>query len=672
MDTTENNFMQIRSIVNSIIERHENLRKEIDWKDEGKSATIRRLAKPFQTGYFTIAVAGKMSAGKSTFINSIIGENLLPTGHFQTTSGITWIVSSTKRKLDVTFANGEVESYTEDLPQKLKDLVSVPEKFNSLPINHINNLIKGNDDINEILRKKEGIEEMTKSSSGNDLWREYVEATPKSKIAEKVVIQLPLPKEYEGWRIIDTPGIGAIGGIQDATKQLFTERDEDKTHIVDAVILLHSGAENIEDESANKFANDIKKSMGNLAKDRLFFVLTHASDTKFTDNKKGILSRAENLFQEKLGIDRGRLTYVDSFIHRSYCRLRNSGRDISNLESLDEVPLDWNEKEWEKVDSLLHQISRKLRKEKKETSNSTIFKELEKLSNFSSLQKMLDNFLNNEKMNAFNKLMELIKEDLDSLKKTINEDITIVNEGCNKIEDQIKKLNDEKVSLDNALNNAQQKLSIESLSSTFGFVEEELNKLGKLNSIPEVRTKYLEIIDRGLDEEKKFFANLKLEFKNIKSEINIQSTTYETIDFDEIEFQAKKKATSEVTDYSRPVEELVKRGGVSSNDEYKKTYPYTKKVGDFDKIRREFTALVIKKGREHCTEFKNNIRNQAKGLFYIIRTSYEIKVNETISRLNGYKEDVKNKVKIKEYLYTKIENIENIEREIDNLKKQIQ
>jgi GTP-binding protein EngB required for normal cell division len=82
MDKQQNDFMLMRHVVSNVVSQYKELRKCIGWKDSGKSATILRLANPFLTGYFTIAVAGKMSAGKSTFINSLIGENLLPTGHF--------------------------------------------------------------------------------------------------------------------------------------------------------------------------------------------------------------------------------------------------------------------------------------------------------------------------------------------------------------------------------------------------------------------------------------------------------------------------------------------------------------------------------------------------------------------------------------------------------------
>ena len=138
-----------------------------------------------------------------------------------------------------------------------------------MPINDINTLIIGNNDINTILQKKAGIEVKTGTSSSEDLWKKYVSVTPKSKIAQKVVIHIPLPDEYEGWRIVDTPGVGAIGGIQETTMQLLTSRDKSNNNqpLVDAVILLHKGTENIQDESANRFAEDVASLWANLQRE---------------------------------------------------------------------------------------------------------------------------------------------------------------------------------------------------------------------------------------------------------------------------------------------------------------------------------------------------------------------------------------------------------------------
>lgn len=126
---SNNDFMQLRMAVNEAVAQYMELRKRIGWTDSGKSATIQRLAQPFQTGYFTVAVAGKMSSGKSTFINSLIGENLLPTGHFQTTSGITWIVSSNRRLMEVTYADGHMQTCTTNFAKELQKLIAVPAEL---------------------------------------------------------------------------------------------------------------------------------------------------------------------------------------------------------------------------------------------------------------------------------------------------------------------------------------------------------------------------------------------------------------------------------------------------------------------------------------------------------------------------------------------------------------
>lgn len=150
----ENDFMKLRSAVKEAVSLYDKVKEKAKFPDDGKSATIHELAKPFLTGFFTIAIAGKMSAGKSTFINSLIGENLLPTGHFQTTCAITWIVSSDKRQMEVTYADGQTKTFKSNFAEELRRVVAVPDRFDSLPINDINNLIRGNNDIKTILQKK--------------------------------------------------------------------------------------------------------------------------------------------------------------------------------------------------------------------------------------------------------------------------------------------------------------------------------------------------------------------------------------------------------------------------------------------------------------------------------------------------------------------------------------
>lgn len=632
-----NDFIQLRNAVSALVKQYLALREKIDWKDSSKSATIMRLAKPFQTGYFTIAVAGKMSAGKSTFINSLIGEDLLPTGHFQTTSGITWIVSSDKRLMEVTYADGKKKEFTHDFANVLKTLIAVPEEFDSLPINHIDRLIKGGDDVASILKKKAAIEQETGTSATDELWEKYVSVMPKSKIAEKVVIHLQLPKEYEGWRIVDTPGVGAIGGIQDATKRLLTSKEgEDETNVVDAVVLLHKGTENIQDESANKFAEDVAKSMGTLANGRLFFVLTHAGSPEFIVNKDGIISRAVNLFGKRLNIPTNRIDYVDSLMQHVITDAIKSGRDFSNMNSIMQPLSGWTQSDWNSVSAQIFPIYQKLMASGKECSNATIFSELEKLSRFSQFREMLYQFLNAEKEQAFVQILTLIEAELELYADTLKADIDAVSNGLSAIQTRINETKVEKNELQKALLKLQQETSPAAIKKQFAFVDDEIQQISKKQSISEIRTTYLQIIEKGICAEKDLFQTLKKYFALYAEGFNNQTLTFRSIDFDELERKALVNATSQVKDYSRSKKELVKKGGMSSDDEYKVVYPYTKEKVDIEKKRREFASLVMREGRAHEEAYVAGTIAKYKNFFEITAEAIMEKTNDTIKRLNQY------------------------------------
>lgn len=666
---TNNDFMRLRSVVNDVVLQYMDLKKRIDWSDIGKSASILHLAKPFQEGYFTIAVAGKMSSGKSTFINSLIGENLLPTGHFQTTSCTTWIVSSDKRLMEVTYADGTKKTFNQNLSQELKPLVSVPEKFDKLPISHINILIKGNNDIATILKKKTGIEQMTSTSSNEELWKEYVASMPKSKIVDKVVIYLPLPKVYEGWRIVDTPGIGAVGGIQDATKKLLITKDgEDNAHIVDAVIMLHNGAENIQDESANKFVEDVSKSMGKLAEGRLFFVLTHAASPEFLYNRDGILSHTYNLFGERLNIAKERIAYIDSLAQRLLNDAIKSGRDFSNDKSL-QTPLDgWTEKEWNYVVSgLLFPMFGKLSISCIERSNSTIFQELANMSRFEELRGMLYDFFNKEKGNTFNQLMILIKDELNLFERSLKNDIKSVTKGQEEIQKQEQIVEQERENLEKAMDKLIQKAAPATAKHIFDFVDSELMDLLNLPTISEVRTHYLQIIEKALETERQFFKRLMNDFSDFAGEFQNQTIIFRSLDLDDFERQANLKATKQVKDYDNAEKKLVKKGGFSSKYKDEETYPLKDEV-DLNEKRRAFIALVIKEGRSHLQAYKKGVEAKVANFYDIVRDSIYSKTSNELHRLKSYENQIGQKEQVIAELTAKYHAVEDVQKYIDNFK----
>lgn len=152
-----NQFMKMRRHVEKMVGNYSTVLKECKIKDKWHSETIYRMAHPYLHGCFTLAVIGDMSSGKSTFINTLIGVNVLPTGHFQTTSAITYIEHGAKASMKVKFADDHEESFKgNEIKSILYDLVALPEEYKDLPINDINLLISGGDTLEDIwLRKKE-------------------------------------------------------------------------------------------------------------------------------------------------------------------------------------------------------------------------------------------------------------------------------------------------------------------------------------------------------------------------------------------------------------------------------------------------------------------------------------------------------------------------------------
>lgn len=216
-----------------------------------------------------------MSAGKSTFINAFLGnKNILPTGHFQTTCVLTKIEYSEKESIEVIYGDGHKETINGNISGKLGKLVAIEDQYSSLPVNDINKLIIKGWNKSKICDPKivKGLEATSRREINRQLLEQYIDSHPKSKITKEVTIKYPLQEECEGWRIVDTPGVEAVGGIDMETMEFLTAQNEYGCNNVDAIIFLHKGTDNIEDKSVNDFVKDVFKSLSEDAKKRIFLL----------------------------------------------------------------------------------------------------------------------------------------------------------------------------------------------------------------------------------------------------------------------------------------------------------------------------------------------------------------------------------------------------------------
>ena len=660
-DQTETNeFCRMQHEIAEKLVEYDRIREKCEITDKAHSATIYRLAKPFLDGHFTLAVVGKMSSGKSTFINTLIGDNLFPTGHFQTTSTLTYIEKGDEVKMEVLFSDEHKETICDDIErikERLKQLVSIPEEYHNLPINDINILISGGDDIDEILKKKEGIEELTHTSSDQNLWKKYVKTHEKKDIVKEVRISHPLSTEYQGWRIIDTPGIGATGGIQDATKMLFAESDDDNNKIVDAIIFLHSGADNIEDESARSFMEKIVKGLTDDAKQRLFFVLTKASVTSFRTHKDEILQKAKELYAKTFRIPENRFTYIDSLLER----FNNEVKDKEHFDLL-EYPSNWESDEWEQMTDLYTPINKLTHKNGKEMTNPAIEEVMKDWSNFGHFKSIINKFMREEKAVIYNKIFSLIEEDCLGFTKALRYQISIL-EGKKDIEEEQRKFTQEKNEHNDFLNRLKQRASINSIWPKFDFVDERIAMISSIERVDLIQTAYLQLINDVLGVEKEIFDDFKTEFeKYYQKDADVDNfPTFGLIDFDELEREAEEKNTNKkkVPDRSRPV---MKKVHVSCcKNKMITTYPYkTDDIRvDLDQKRRDFAALVKKETHKRKSEFKDDLEAKVKEYYDLIKEELESRYQAALDQLTDLEKKLVDKDNQISKLREKLEVLES-------------
>ncbi len=270
---------------------------------------------------FLLAIVGEVKAGKSTFINAILGEAILPYDTLQATSEIVEIYHSEKKEVQVTFANGKTQA-VEDDPQTpeneavpfLKKIASVNEEYRGIPIVQVNRFLIDHYSESEgkaVFEKSEledfifdpGLENIYKLETEvfGDKIRKYIaKHISCDEISERVTLGYPHDfSEFKHFRIVDTPGINAIGGIENQTKEFIKQAD--------AVIYLHN-ANQLESKALR---NALENELPNRVKDRLILVLTHRSEKYYPgeDEHERILEEIKRLYPE---IGSGDIFFVDS------------------------------------------------------------------------------------------------------------------------------------------------------------------------------------------------------------------------------------------------------------------------------------------------------------------------------------------------------------------------
>lgn len=634
---------------------------------EGNRDTILRLAKPFERGYFTLAVIGGMSAGKSSFLNAFLGEkDLLPTGGDQTTCALTSIGFSKNQSVTIKYRDGQPTTFPakdiNELKKILKEKVSIPREYgNGFPILRINNDIITGLSKFQILNKLPEYEALAKRPIEDDL-KKYLSLTMgKRQFVEEVSIGLNV-KLLEGWRIVDTPGVCALGGIEEITRDFLFGKDSDGYDNVDAILFIYNGSQSLQEKpDLTNFILDVVKRNRSFVAERSFMIITHSASGNFRSNSdyiKNAKQQIENI------IPGDRIFYVDNYLEL-FCKEREKcPKDFKDLISPDLS--NWPE---DTFDFLLAMKQKLEWKCKNDLCNEDFINKINELSQFTALREKLEEFIVQRKKKAYEEIIDLIKKDLNSLadgKKEAKAMVVGDLEGQQDMADQLRKREEDRKERHEKFNKIadtlRTKYSEFKIRKKYDKIREETNGLKGLKA--EELDYKTEVICRDLEEIRTSIVNgvasdCQHQFDNIDSKF-----TFPTIDFKSIVEKARMNEKNKKLENKEGVLNVVKRWfskvvffvGKEKREEWGKAYKE-----DSEKVAKDCQDIILDKIKEDI-----DIIIKVVSTFIVDVNDSIIRYNELIKRSENELRENTRTISDKEQTISKLENeISQIENAIN-------
>ena len=300
-----------------IFDNYKNKRGDLD--DGIDVKFLENRVESLKNGKFTLAVAGEVKAGKSTFINALLGAEILPSDVLQASSAIVEIFKSERSFLKVKYANGGEEIVYDDpknpdadgANKRLREICKINDNYREIPTTLIDDcIIESN---SELEVDSTLIESLEKQSGENlhdkqDVIKKYIAERTKDKIPIEIEYGYPLKWDFDELRIVDSPGVNATGGVQDVSFRFFEEAN--------AILFIHP-IKPIESESFRKFVNSV---ISNRSKETLFLILTHAG-LYSNDEVERLRVEAGRLYKDV--ISENRILVVDSLLKLIHSDLDN-------------------------------------------------------------------------------------------------------------------------------------------------------------------------------------------------------------------------------------------------------------------------------------------------------------------------------------------------------------
>ena len=90
-------YKELKAYRTVLLDLYRSLSETLSKEGDELSLELRKRQKNIEAEKFLLAIVGEVKAGKSTFINALLGEAMLPVGTLQATSEIIEIYRSKKK-----------------------------------------------------------------------------------------------------------------------------------------------------------------------------------------------------------------------------------------------------------------------------------------------------------------------------------------------------------------------------------------------------------------------------------------------------------------------------------------------------------------------------------------------------------------------------------------------
>ncbi len=447
--------------------------KTVNENDKSMVA-LAEQAKKIKEDRFTLMIAGEAKSGKSTFINAYLGKEILPMGVLQCTSSIVEIRYGKEFLLEATYADERkaTVSGVKNIKAFLEENAAIDNNYRDIPVTLINNeiIVKFKDKkipkeiIDDLLK---GVERENIHKLPQEVYNEKIKKYLKEKqscwrkVVIKIVITYPFEdKNMHGIRIIDSPGVNAVGRVGDITASYI--------ETADAIMFLRPiTGQAIE---ANSFKEFLESKSVDRNKNAIFLILTRSASENEATIEEAYQEFVKIFGSKNTGVSRGiikeQIIPVDSKAEMYF----NSFRNLTTEEIKKKIK-ELNAEQ--RADNFL-----KLAWYEADCEKKKFLDELKRVSRFENIDQALNKFGRKASFIALSEFLGRMDFVYNKAIKTIEENIgdwkikqKDPKELARKLEEKKKELTD----LENRLNDITDEIS-ERYETNNGIIQNEADK----------------------------------------------------------------------------------------------------------------------------------------------------------------------------------------------------